>query len=55
MLYDTDLKTLPKTSPRTISRLTASGITSIGDLLDIIPFRYEDYSLIIPIKDIAAH
>lgn len=55
MLYDVPLKNLPKTSPRTILRLASANITSIGDLLEIIPFRYEDYRNILPIADIHAH
>lgn len=52
MHYDIPLKHLPKTSPRTISRLTTAGINSIGDLLETVPFRYEDYRSIIPIANI---
>ncbi|KXK10931.1 MAG: ATP-dependent DNA helicase RecG [Microgenomates bacterium OLB23] len=55
MLYDVELKSIPKTSPRTLSRLKEAGITSIGDLFDIVPYRYEDYRTTIPIASLHNH
>lgn len=55
MLYDIGLKKLPKTSPRTVSRLESAGIISVGDLIETIPFRYEDYRSVIQIGSIAHH
>ncbi|HLC94016.1 MAG TPA: ATP-dependent DNA helicase RecG [Patescibacteria group bacterium] len=41
---------LPRTSGVTIRRLKLLGIASFWDLLNYFPFRYEDYSRIIPIN-----
>jgi len=55
MLYDIPLQKLPKTSSRTIAKLTTSGINSIGELLETIPFRYEDYRKVVQISDLETH
>jgi ATP-dependent DNA helicase RecG len=44
MDFSTLVKNLPKTSPRTISRLESIGIKTYFNLLNYYPFRYEDYS-----------
>jgi ATP-dependent DNA helicase RecG len=44
MDLSTLVKNLPKTSPRTISRLESIGIKTYFNLLNYYPFRYEDYS-----------
>lgn len=55
MLYDIPLQKLPKTSARTVAKLTASGINSIGELLETIPYRYEDYRKNVQISELEAH
>lgn len=49
MLVETDIGSLPGTSAVTIKHLRELGIETYGDLLNYIPFRYEDYSLATPI------
>ncbi len=52
-----DLKTipidlLPGTSSVTIKKLKALGIESISDFLLYTPFRYEDYTRIVPVREL---
>ncbi|PIZ65784.1 ATP-dependent DNA helicase RecG [Candidatus Roizmanbacteria bacterium CG_4_9_14_0_2_um_filter_39_13] len=48
------IETLPKTAPRTISRLQATGIKTYGDLLEYYPFRYNDFSITSQIGNVQA-
>lgn len=41
---------LPGTSPITLKRFKSLGILTLGDLLNVFPNRYENYSLISPIN-----
>ncbi len=50
MLLQTPIESLPRTQSLTIKKLKAVGINSFWDLLNYFPFRYENYSLISPIK-----
>lgn len=54
-LYEIPISHLPKTSGRTIKLLENLGIRTFLDLLHHFPFRYEDYSQIVPIKDALNH
>lgn len=50
-LDEIPVHSLPKTAPRTIKRCESLGIHTYQDLLMHFPFRYEDYSRIIPIRE----
>src|SRR3989338_1700401 len=44
--------TLSRTSPITIKKLQALEIKSVYDLINYVPFRYENYSIISPINQL---
>ena len=53
MILDTELSTLPKIGPKFTSKLQKLGIKTVKNLLWHFPFRYEDYSKIVPIGELA--
>lgn len=55
MDIDSPISALPKTASLTIQKFKALGINTIADLLNYFPNRYEDYSIISPIKDLAKY
>lgn len=55
MDIDSPISTLPRTSSLTIQKFKSLEILSIADLLNYFPTRYEDYSLIAPIKDLGKY
>ncbi len=55
MDIDSSIATLPRTSSLTIQKFKSLEILSIADLLNYFPTRYEDYSLIAPIKDLGKY
>ncbi len=50
MLLSDSIETLSRTSPVTIKKMLALEIRTIYDLLNYVPFRYEDYSIVSPIN-----
>lgn len=46
------IETLVRTSPVTIKKLLALEINTIQDLINYVPFRYEDYSIVSPISQL---
>ncbi len=52
MDIDSPISSLPKTASLTITKFKTLGINTIADLLNYFPNRYEDYSIITPIKDL---
>jgi len=48
-LLDTSIQSLPHTSPRTINKLHSLNINTYRDLIEYVPFRYDDFSTISPI------
>lgn len=48
----TSLAALPRVGPKLTKRLAKLGLRTVLDLLSYYPFRYEDYSTIIPIAKI---
>lgn len=55
MDIDSSIATLPRTSSLTIQKFKSLQIISIADLLNYFPTRYEDYSLISPIKELGRY
>lgn len=55
MKLDTELSTLPDVGAKFITKLKKLGIVTIKDLLWHFPFRYEDYSRIVPIGELAVN
>lgn len=55
MDIDSHISTLPRTSSLTIQKFKSLEILSIADLLNYFPTRYEDYSLITPIRDLGKY
>ena len=53
VLLSTELAAIPGIGPKFASRLKRLNIQTVKDLLWHFPFRYEDYSLIVPIAEIA--
>ena len=53
MELNTELSKLPKIGPKFSSKLQKLGIKTVKDLLWHFPFRYEDYSKIVPIGELA--
>lgn len=53
MLFSTKIEKLPYTSVLTIRRLKFLDIKTYWDLLNYFPFRYEDYSSVLPINEIS--
>ncbi|MFA5136897.1 MAG: ATP-dependent DNA helicase RecG [Patescibacteria group bacterium] len=51
-MYESPIDALPATSPMTLKLFKSIHIYTYGDLLNHIPFRYEDYSLLSPIARI---
>jgi ATP-dependent DNA helicase RecG len=51
-LHEVPIEELPSTRPQTIKKLKALGISTLLDMLKYTPFRYEDYTRIVPIKDL---
>lgn len=51
-LHEVSLKSLPHTSPRTLKLLAGMAIHTYADLLNHIPFRYEDYSRVVQLSNI---
>lgn len=51
-LHEVPIEELPSTRPQTIKKLKALGISTLLDLLKYTPFRYEDYTRTVPIKDL---
>lgn len=49
----TDLSVIPGVGPKFTSKLQKLGIRTVKDLLWHFPFRYEDYSKIVPIGELA--
>ncbi len=49
----TDLSAIPGVGPKFITKLQKLGIRTVRDLLWHFPFRYEDYSKIVPIGELA--
>jgi len=54
-MLNTSIDMLPHTSGLTKKRMHAAGINTYKDLLTYAPTRYEDYSRIIPIKNIRTY
>ena len=52
VLLTTELKTIPGTSAKFIANLQRLGIKTVKDLLWHFPFRYEDYSHLVPIGEL---
>ena len=52
MELNTELSKLPKIGPKFSSKLQKLGIKTVKDLLWHFPFRYEDYSQIVPIGEL---
>lgn len=50
MLREVPIESLPRTSPITFKKFKSVGINTYWDLLNYIPFRYEDYSIVSPIN-----
>jgi len=48
-ILDSSIQSLPHTSPRTMNKLHSLNIASYRDLLEYVPFRYDDFSTISPI------
>lgn len=53
MLFSTKIEKLPYTSILTIRRFQSLDIKTFWDLLNYFPFRYEDYSSVLPINQIS--
>ena len=51
-LHEIPITSLPRTSGRTLKRLEFLHIHTYLDLIQHFPFRYEDYSTIVPITDL---
>ena len=51
-LHEVQIEDLPSTRPQTIKKLKALGLNTFYDLLRYTPFRYEDYTRIVPISDL---
>ncbi|MDO8304138.1 MAG: OB-fold nucleic acid binding domain-containing protein, partial [Sedimentisphaerales bacterium] len=49
---DTNIAAIPRIRKTTAEKFTALGIRTVEDLLWHLPFRYDDFSTITPIKDI---
>ncbi|MCX6765729.1 MAG: ATP-dependent DNA helicase RecG [Candidatus Moranbacteria bacterium] len=47
---ETPLKNLPRIGPKYVKNLKKLGIATVGDLLFHFPFRYDDYSKILPVS-----
>jgi len=52
MLLSDSVATLARTSPITIKKMQALEIKSVYDLINYVPFRYENYSVISPINQL---
>ncbi len=52
MLYNSPLEGIAKTSSRTLKHFHTAGIATIQDLLELFPFRYEDYRTYVNIADL---
>jgi len=53
MKLETSLSTLPGVGPQFVKKLDRLGIKTVRDLLYHFPFRYEDWSEIVPISELA--
>ena len=51
-LHEVPIEELPATRPQTIKKLKALGINNLQDMLLYTPFRYEDYTRIVPIAEL---
>jgi len=49
---DTPIEQLPRLGARRVKALTDHGVRTVEDLLWIVPFRYEDRSLMTPVADV---
>jgi ATP-dependent DNA helicase RecG len=49
---DTEIKFLKGVGPARAAALAPRGITTVADLLDYMPFRYEDRKRIVPVRDL---
>ena len=54
LTLDTPIKNIPRITASYAKKLENLHIKTVGDFFLHIPFRYEDYSEIIPISEISA-
>ncbi len=53
LTLETEIKNIPRVTPKYAKALKKMGIATVKDLLWHFPFRYDDYSLISPISQIS--
>lgn len=53
LTFDTQLKSLPRIQKKYLSKLKKLGIETVRDLLYHRPFRYDDFSAVVPMADLS--
>ena len=52
MNLDNNLATIKGVGPKTVEKLSKAGFSNIGDIINFLPRKYEDFSSIVQIKDL---